>query len=176
MNIKNFVLGIGIVVVFALVLGQGIETFYPGPDWEDYCDRNDKGVIVNELECQEVGGIWEYYDEPINERVGHCDIYSECEEEFDGVRDSHAQKVFFISLIVAVLAFILGYSLLKTEPVGSALILSGVWSVFYGTIINWRNFNDIWRFLILLVLLALLIWLALRPSKKKGFWVRFGFG
>ncbi len=170
MAVKNFVLGVGIVVVFALVLWQGIEAFYPSPEWGDYCDEvaiprtigEGKLVPVDQAGCVDSGGEW---------TNGYCDYYSECEKEFDEVQDSHSQIVFFISLIVAILAFILGYSLLKTEPVGSALLGSGIWAVFYGTVVNWRNFSDIWRFLILLVVLILLIWLALRPKKKKR-WFR----
>jgi len=155
MRIKNFVLGLGILVVFALVLWQGIEAFYPSPQWDDYCDEraqkvvpDRQGDVVDEQTCIDNGGTW---------RNGYCDYYYECQQEYNNVKDSYSQKVFFISLIVAVVAFILGYTLLQTEPVGSALMASGVWSIFYGTVINWRNFTDYWRFGILVLVLILLI-------------------
>ena len=175
MKIKNVVLGIGIVVIFALTLWQGVEAFYPSPQWNDYCDHvnvpkalnGDKPIQINQERCLDFGGMWE---------DGDCDYYSKCQSEYDSAMNSHSQTVFFISLIVAIIVFILGYSLLSVEPVGSALTGAGIWSVFYGTVINWRNFSDIWRFLILISVLILLIWFALKINKKKkGFWFNFGF-
>ena len=37
-NVKNLVLGIGIIVVFALALWQGVEAFYPSPQYEKFCN------------------------------------------------------------------------------------------------------------------------------------------
>src|SRR3989338_6194448 len=38
MKIKNLVLGIGIIIVFALALWQGIEAFYPSPKYDSFCN------------------------------------------------------------------------------------------------------------------------------------------
>ena len=37
MNVRNLVLGVGIFVVYLLVLNYGIEAFYPSPQYENYC-------------------------------------------------------------------------------------------------------------------------------------------
>ncbi len=161
MNVKNIVLGIGIVVVFALALWQGIEAFYPSPQYEDYCNFNNgpvPGTENNATFCQENGGMW---------NNGYCDYYSRCQKDYDDARDPHAKVVFFISLIVAIIVIIVGFSILSIEPVGSALIGSGIWAVFWGSVVNWRNLSDIWRFLLLLVVLILLIWVALKLNKKE---------
>ena len=174
MNVKNLVLGIGIVIVFALALWQGIETFYPSPQWDSYCTSNEiASPIISEKEmptienCTAQGGTW---------TNGYCDYYFECQQQFDTAQDSHAKVAFIISIIVGFLALIVGYSILSTEPVGSALFGSGIWSFFYGTVINWRNFTNIWRFLLLLLALALIIWLAIKlnTTKKKSFWQKIG--
>ena len=39
-NVKNLVLGIGIVVIFALALWQGVEAFYPSSKYDDFCITN----------------------------------------------------------------------------------------------------------------------------------------
>ena len=36
-NVKNLVLGIGIIIVFGLALWQGIEAFYPSPQYDKFC-------------------------------------------------------------------------------------------------------------------------------------------
>jgi len=174
MNLKNIILGIGIVVVFALTLWQGIEAFYPSPEYTDYCPEMRSFEFVNTSErCNELEGKWNSYY-PKTEIEGYCDLDFYCREDYNDAQDQRSQRVFFISLIIGIIALIIGYSVLKVEPVGSALMASGIWSFFYGSVINWRNFSDIWRFLLLVLALILLIWLALRlnSTKKRKFWFR----
>jgi len=81
--------------------------------------------------------------------------------------------VFIISLVVGLMAFLVGHLVLNMEPVGSALIGSGIWAIFWGAVINWRNFSDVWRFLLLLLALILLIWLAIQSNQKKKSFLSF---
>lgn len=161
-NVKNLILGIGIVIVFALVLWQGIEAFSPSPQWNDFC--GDVEPIPRPLE-----------GEAIPESK---DNFKECRQNYDEARDAHSKIVFFVALIVGIITVIIGYTILSTEPVGSALIGSGIWAIFWGSLINWRNFASVWRFVLLLLALVLLIWLTLKlnSKKEKGFWFSLGFG
>ncbi len=165
MKIKNLVLGIGIVILFGLALWQGIEAFHPSPKWEDFCQDRvavpipvEKEVQSNSTECIESGGKW------IN---GYCDFYQECQKELENAQKEHSKIVFLVAIIVGFIALIVGFFILSIEPVGSALLGSGIWAIFWGSVINWRNFSDIWRFLLLLLVLILVIWLAVRLNSKK---------
>lgn len=166
MNIKNLILGIGIVVIFGLALWQGIETFYPSPQSDSYCNETmipipvDKGMDMsnNATYCAEHDGLW---------RDGFCDLYYNCRMEYEEALKPHSQVVFIISLIVAVIAIIIGYFLIKIEPVGSSLIGCGIWAIFWGSVINWRNFANYARFILLSLALVFVIWLALRLNRKK---------
>lgn len=161
MNVKNLVLGIGIVVVFALVLWQGVEAFYPSPDWQDYCGSVGPTKPDTELtseECVASGGTWQN---------GYCDYYVECQKMFEEENGKHSQAVFFISLIVAIVVGLIGFTLLKVEPVGSALIGSGIWAIFWGSVINWQNFSTAIRFILLLIVFVLLVWITARINRKK---------
>jgi len=159
MNLKNLVLGIGIIVVFGLVLWQGIETFYPSPQYEDFCP-------------QDLPNPEPYDDEDLKD----ISAYRECMEQYDTERNAHSKVVFIIAFIVGIITIIIGYKILSVEPVGSTLIGSGVWSLFWGTVQNWRNFSNLPRFLLLLAALVLLILLAIKlnTEKKKSFWQRIG--
>ena len=191
MRVKNLVLGIGIVVVYALVLWQGIQAFYPQPEWDDFCGSRGVGrfpidieggkdcVISGELRdkmnsCSKAEGFIRYqYDDD------GCVVDIECDEcniNYNEARDEYSRNIFIISLIVGVLTLVVGFFVLKVEPIGSALLASGIWAIFYGTVWNWRNFGNVWRFVLLLIVLVALIWIAwrLNRKKKKGFW--FGFG
>ena len=181
MKVKNFVLGFGILVVYALVLWQGTQAFYPVPEWNDFCSERgirpfpvDRGDVANcefsqelnvkQLACEKAKGHFVYeYDENGCVVDGVCD---ECQIEYNEARDNYSKNIFIISLIVGVITFIVGYFILSIEPVGSALMASGVWALFYGTVWNWRNFGNIPRFILLLAVLVVLIWLAVRLNKK----------
>ena len=184
-NIKNLVLGIGIVVVFALVLWQGIEAFYPTPEYSDFCEDYKRAEVVDTREsCEEIGGLWNAHDglrpktvggEP--EIEGWCERDFTCRQEYEDARDKHSKIVFIISLIVGIIVLFIGYGYLSVEPVGSALIGGGIWSIFFGSVVNWRNFSSVWRFVLLLLALIIIIWITLKLNspKKKGL-VRRLFG
>ena len=182
MSFKKFIIGIGIVVVYALVLWQGIQAFYPTPEYDDYCSFFGGRIPVaegglncpfpselrpKEQACYDAKGEFRYeYDNNTGCIInGYCD---ECSIEYNEAHDSYSRNVFFISLAIGAITLLIGFFVLSVEPVGSALIGSGIWAVFYGTVINWRNFANLWRFLILLIVLIALIWFALRLAKKKG--------
>jgi hypothetical protein len=182
MKLKNFVLGIGIVVVYGLVLWQGIQAFYPEPMWEDFCSAEVRvpktvpidrvtnceypsGMNAKEVSCAEAGGYFVYdYDDEGCLIDGYCD---ECQIEYEDARDEYSRNVFIVSLIIGILTIIIGFTILKIEPVGSALIGSGIWAVFFGTVVNWRNFGNFIRFGLLLVVLIVLIWITVRLNKGK---------
>ncbi len=191
-KVKNIVLGIGIVVVFALVLWQGIEAFYPSPKYDDFCSgriypeaiplkenvicTRSQQLIQEEQQCylQKGSPVYNYDQNGCQISVKECDF---CNNEFEKARDKHAKIVFIISLITGIITLFVGYGVLSIEPVGSALIGSGIWAIFWGSVMNWRNFSNIWRFLLLFLTLLLLIWIALRLNigkNKKGFWRKVG--
>ena len=153
MNMKNLVLAVGIFIIYMLMLGNGIEAFYESPKYGDFCDESE-GPRVVPAEINET-------------KVAES---KECYDNFNDAQDAYSNVVFIITIIAGVFTLIIGYFVLSVEPVGSALIASGIGAIFYGSAINWRNFSDIWRFLLLAVALVLLIWLALRlnkPGKRK---------
>ncbi len=178
MKFKNIVLGIGIFVVFILVVLQGLKTFYPDPLWEDYCSIQGGPIAVGKGECQNIPELQNRRDACLNSKGqfveeydpngctidGHCDT---CSIDYEDALDIHSRKVFIIAIIIGLVTFIVGLFLLAKEPVGSALMASGIWSVFYGVIVNWRNFDGTWRFLLLFVLLIILVWLAMKFNEKK---------
>ena len=180
-NAKNLVLGVGIIVVFALVLWQGIEAFYPSPQYEKFCNLNIPQAPLlkpdtfcnssinmqnQEQRCYQQRGnpIYEYNDKGCQISVRECDL---CNLDLEKAQDEHAKKAFYIALIVGLIVLIIGYSILTIEPVGSALIGSGIWSFFWGTVVNWRNLSSIWRFLLLLIALILIIYITIRLNTKK---------
>lgn len=183
MNVKNLVLGIGIFVVFMLMLGYGIEAFYPSPKYDNFCKPGLNGIYpvkaydygmnctfnrqVQEKAdlCFQASGmpIYEYDDNGCNIAVKECDY---CQKNFDDANKNYSKVLFIISLIVGLITLFVGYRYLSVEPVGSALMASGVGAIFYGSVRNWDNLSDILRFILLVIALVFLIWIAMRINKS----------
>lgn len=185
MNVKNLILGIGIFVVFLLMLGYGIEAFYPSPKYDSFCQLGlggsypinaydyvgtnctfNKQLQESADKCMQDSGfpVYDYNDAGCNVAIKECNY---CQKNFDEADDSYSKVVFIISLIVGLIALFVGYRYLSVEPVGSALMASGVGSIFYGSIRNWQNLSDVLRFLLLLIALVFLIWIAMRINRDS---------
>ena len=178
MKVRNVVLGLGILIIYGLALSQGLQTFYPEPEFEDFCEVPEvseeltsescevsQSLINKESSCEKTGGIFvKTYDEQGCFVGGECDI---CLEDYESSLDDYSQKIFLFSLIIGFMTLILGVFVLKVEPVGSALMASGIWAIFYGTLRNWRNFSNGWRFLLLFAVLLFLIWIGMKVGYKK---------
>ena len=80
---------------------------------------------------------------------------------------SKRQRFFIISIIAGLFTLFIGYAFLATEPVGSSLLASGIGAIFMGSVGNWRYLGNIFRFLLLVISLIFLIWIALRLNKDK---------
>lgn len=196
MNVKNLVLGVGIFVVYLLVLNYGIEAFYPSPQYETYCSVNGfpyySEPYVKTIpdpynctitpspqqqdQCSKAGGnlVAETYDDTGCPLTFMCDM---CNKEYTDDTKAHSQNVFIISIIAGIITLLIGFMILTIEPVGSALMASGIGALVYGSMRNWQNLSNVWRFLMLLVALVLLIWIAIRinrASQKKGFLAKLG--
>ncbi len=186
MNIKNLVLGIGIFIVYLLMLGYGIEAFYSSPKYDEFCTGSsnerypiktasiDAGINCSfnqQLQeqtdqCYKDGGfpIYNYDEKGCTVSIKECNL---CNKKFQEAEKIYSKNVFIIALILGIITLFLGYGILYIEPVGSALMASGIGAIFYGSIRNWANLSDIWRFLLLLLALIIIIWIALRINKKN---------
>jgi hypothetical protein len=178
-KVKNIVLGVGIFIVFLFLLHNGIRVFYAEPEYNDFCPEvRTAEFIDNEVRCVEVGGKWNPDTVPRkvdsqNEQIitGYCDRDFSCRENYENSVDEFEKKVFFIAVVIGLLILIIGV-VIKTEPVGSGLMASGVGAIVYGTIVNWENLGNLGRFVLLLIAFILLIWFGFRlNSKNKKSWM-----
>ena len=192
MRFKSILLGIGIFVVFLLLLNYGVEAFYPSPKYDDFCKAGYSSypayepypVKVGASECvfsktlreeadkcflEKGNPIYEYDDAGCYISIKECNY---CQRDYDDAQKEYSKFFFIVALIAGIVALIVGYSVLSVEPVGSALISSGIGSIFFGSVRNWDYLSDFLRFGLLLLAFILLIWLALRMNKDKSFWAK----
>ncbi len=163
-SIKVIILSIAIALISVFFFTYAIQSVYPAPEYEEYCEdiKTLVDTINTQEKCEAIGGKWTNYKEvsiDFDRPNGYCDKDFTCRGEFDNARDIYERNVFFVNMIIGISVFIVGF-FLAIEAVSSGLMGGGVIMIFYGTIRYWGNLSDIWRTLILGISLAILIWLG----------------
>ncbi len=170
MKTKELVLAVAIMVLTIFVTFYGINTIFPKADYEDFCGaRNVVKLIETETECVDAGGAWtpeerQCVTEPCPQ--GYCDLYSQCNADYENANKIRSQKVFYIALPLGILIITLGSFVFGLEVVGTGLIGGGIGTLIYGSGAFWPYTENWVRFLLSLLGLVILIWLIYYFSKK----------
>ena len=118
-------LGIALAVILFGLFNLGVATFYPSPDYDDYCGKISpiQKLEWTEQECVDEGGVWE--DQ-------YCNFYKDCQDEYQITKDSYNNKIFYFfviaGLILAVLGLFITYLPFQIVGIGTGtgLIIEGI--------------------------------------------------
>lgn len=198
MSIKNYVLGIAILILTLAVAVNGINLFYgDSPEYGDYCVHQEFPRPLpadNETICPQVCvEMWEIQgDECVFDECGsgcgpdgvetfetekQCEIAlsgESCQEAYNDAREDYSKNLFFITLILGILIIVVGALVFGLEAVGAGLMAGGVGVILWGIGEFWRFADDWIKFLLSFVGLVALIYLTyyfnerLGKKKKKG--------
>ena len=173
MDLKNIILGIAIIILTIFVSFYGINTFYPKPDYDEYCgDIKTLVDIINTQEkCEDIGGKWSVYEEiplDFDRPDGYCDRDYYCRQELEDENKLRSRNVFLIALPLGIFIIAFGAFVFGLETVGAGLMGGGVGTLIYGAGAYWPYSENWIRFLISLVGLIVLIWIAYYFNKKIG--------
>jgi len=170
-KIKHVILAILIALVFVFFIAYAIQSVYPAPKYEDYCQNRPLRVIETESQCTQEGGYWVIYDESGKVTPGgpqaYCDFstyYTECQKEYDQVREPYERNVFFANILFGIIAVIFSFFLV-VETVSNGFMAGGTIMIIYGTIRYWGDLSAILRTIFLGIALAILIWLGYKKLK-----------
>ena len=172
MEIKEYLIGIAIFILTLFVVIYGINTFYSNPSYNDFCEeqRGVPSVRLNTSElCTEAGGKWNSYDSvsvPKTGTDGYCDLDYYCREDYDNAREKHDMIVFIISIPLGILIILGGMFFFKLDSIGFGLMAGGLATIVYGVGTYWRYGEDWFKFLISLIGLIALIFMAYLFDKK----------
>ena len=192
-NLKKFGLGIAIIIVFSLFINYGIGTFYKAPKYDDFCKPELMRKAVNTKGgCEEIGGIWTENmnyrsalppaptivegikgvrtpsEAMIGEPVGWCDAYFSCQKSFQEANDIYKRNVFVIWMIVGMVAIVASFFLVAIKNMSVAFTFAGLVSFLIGTIVYWSARQDYFRFVILGIVLAVLIYIGYKKLKDTN--------
>jgi len=160
---KQVILAVSIAIVLALFIGISLETFYPSPKYEDFCDERAIALKTDPLiedrltqeDCEDKRGKWN----PSDGR-GYCDYDYYCRKDLEDARKEHGKVVFIISIVLGFIALLIGWLGMKKEAVASGVMGGGALTIIYGIIRYWQYAQDYLRLVILAAILGILIWIG----------------
>lgn len=143
-----------------------------GGRWEEYPERPEPVKISpNQLICTqkpsvkgetiELSCVTQERAEP----EGYCNPNFYCHKEWEEARDPHNRISFIILAIIGVIVVLIATAAMKENTVSYGTLGGGILTILYGTIRFWGAIPDIWRFVILGVVLVVLISVAWKKLK-----------
>jgi hypothetical protein len=170
---RHIILSFGIAILFVLFVGYAIQTIYPSPEYDDFCEEVKPAVIIeNEEQCDANDGKWRGYDEGVRAPkvvgegsvTGWCDRDFYCQEDYDVADENYSRNLFFISLVLGLIVFILAIYLM-VESVSVGFMGGAVLLIVYGTIRHWGSLSDTWRTIMLGFALVCLVYLGYKKLR-----------
>lgn len=189
MSLKNVVIGIAIIILTVSVAVYGVNLVYNQPEYNDFCSdaRFPKAVDGNDTVCPTVC-VEMYEISPTGECVfnecgsgcgpdgvnsfdtlAQCEIVASggnCWEAYDDAYESYSRNLFLITLPLGIIIIALGALVFGLEAVGAGLMGGGVGVLLWGVFSFWRFADDWLKFILSLVGLAVVIWLAYYFNKR----------
>lgn len=169
MSLKNNIMAIAIIILTISVVIYGVNVFYDKPEYADFCGEFKTAEIIETQErCEEIGGNWAPYISPrvVDEREGYCDRDFTCRQEYDDAREGYSRNIFLIALPVGIAIIALGALVFGLEFVGAGIMGGGVGIVLWGVGGFWRFADDWLKFILSLIGLIVVIWLAHYVNKR----------
>lgn len=171
MHLKNIIISIGIIILTVAVAIYGINVFYNSPDYNDYCKEAEMNwYINNSAQCEAVGGKWSEYVGPKTAGIteGYCDTAYTCRTQYEADQEIYSKNVFLIALPLGIVIITFGALVFGLMAVGAGLMAGGVGVILWGVMGFWNFAGDWIKFLLSLIGLVALIWLAYYFNKKFG--------
>lgn len=159
MNIKKGLLILAIALVLAFFVGYGIEVFDPTPNYDQVYRKFNEFFTEEECLAQEGKWVKDRMPKPVGEDVAVQGFCEANHEKIELERSQHDKIVFIAAVIAGVLAVVLGLTLNK-DTISTGIVSGGVLLLLYGTIRYWRYANNILKFVLLGITLAILVWIA----------------
>lgn len=158
-KIKEILLGIVIAVIFLMFSVFGTKLIYDTPKYEDYC--NYSKITHASIDAK-----------PLNdsEITIQEEAYRVCSEKYEVANKIYSKNLFIISLIFGLLVIIICAIFVDINSISGGLMLGGIMFILYGTGGYWRYMDDLMRFILLGISLAVLIYVAywINKNREKG--------
>lgn len=176
-HIQKIGVSLAIVIVLNLFFNYGVYTFYKPPVFDRFCGQELQLQPATAEACQNIGGRWNAVSpSPSSEQVkpvpvtptGYCDATYTCSQQYTAVNDIYSRNVFIVLVVLGLAAIVAGVMLTSSSVVAGGLLYGGVLSLVIGSIRYWSNMDDILRFVILGLTLAILLVIGYRKMADQS--------
>ena len=168
-GVIKWALTIGIVVVLNLFFAVAIQTFYPQPEFTDFCQERQVQNIADEQSCIDVGGQWNPNLAPkpaLEDAAGFCNENFTCAQAYQDASDEYSRNVFVVLVVLGALSIIAGYAVRVSPAVSAGLSYGGVLTFIIAAARYWDAAGDIIRLVIVAIALIALIVVGIRKFKE----------
>lgn len=147
-----------------------------GGKWTTYSERGEPmaepvKLSTNQLICTQVSAVGDTVELSCikkgesEDTTGWCNPNYQCEEDYKNAKNPHNRISFIILAIIGIIIVLISTVVLKENVVSYGALGGGILTILYGTIRFWGAIPDIWRFIILGVVLIVLIGIAWKKLK-----------
>lgn len=168
---KKTIISIGIAILFVMFVAYAIESFYPSPKYEDFCQIDGKQYF-NQTDCEANDGTWTNYPPEAIQKMpntvpltGYCDVYVKCQKEFQDENEKYNRGVFFIALTIGIIILAISF-IPALEQISLGVMSGAILLIVYGTIRYWGNLSNIWKTIMIGLALAVLIWISYKKLNR----------
>lgn len=168
-GVIKWALSIGIIVVLNLFFAVAIETVYPAPEFNNFCEPLQVRDIASEDACVAIGGQWNPNLAPkpsVEDAPGYCDEQFTCRQVYEGAQERYARNVFVTLIVLGALSLLAGYLLRISPAVSAGLSYGGVLSFIIAAMRYWGEAGDIIRLVIVGLALIALILIGVKKFKE----------
>lgn len=171
-SVLKWALTVGIVIVLNLFFAVAIQTAYPEPKFENFCEvRQVNEIYEDETSCVAVGGQWNANFAPklapeVEQPKGWCDVNFTCGQEYRDANQNYTRNVFVALIVLGALAIAAGFLLRASPAAAAGLSYGGVVSFVIAAIRYWGEAGDLVRLAIVGLALIALIVIGVKKFKE----------
>jgi hypothetical protein len=164
-KIKKWSLSIAILIVLVGFVMIGIQTFYPDPLLGKHCWETMRAAAPMPVykDCYSMGNKTQQ-ETCLTEQTAQQQKYDEemntCNKQEEGVRHIYNRDVSIILVIIGLVTLIVSMMFLKVPSVSNGFTFGGIFLIFLSLVKYWSDMQDLMRFIILGIVLAVLVWLG----------------
>ncbi len=176
-------LTLAIVVVLNLLFNVGLQLVVKEPTWDAYCPQQQVQPNYSTKEsCLAVGGQWiegsrvtppqkvPIPARPVDTMEGapsYCNPHFTCSQQLEAARELFNRNTFLALVTAGAIALLLGFFVPGSTAVSLGFSWGGVLSLVIGSIRYWSDMNEYLRFVLLLLVLCVLVWLGIKKLKDS---------
>jgi hypothetical protein len=168
---KKVIISIGIAILFVMFVAYAVESSYPSPKYERYCNITQNIDYQNKTICEANNGTWtDYNPKPVASpgqpvQQGYCDLYTKCNTEYQNINEKYNRNVFFISLAIGIIILLISF-IPSLEQISLGTMSGALLLIIYGTIRYWGSLSNIWKTIMIGFALVVLIWISYKKLNK----------